>query len=85
MTPEILAVIGGLVTLGLTINAFFIKSLVDSVNDVKILTATLVQKSLTSEKDIAANTEKIEMLRTRTHDLGVEVHRILLKMELENK
>ena len=52
MSLEILAVVGTFISIGLAINAFFIKQLVDSINQVKIQTALLIQRSEYTENRI---------------------------------
>lgn len=44
MTPEVLAILGTLITLGLAVNAFFIKQLVDGIYAVKTALAVIETK-----------------------------------------
>jgi hypothetical protein len=83
MTPEILAVIGFLIVLALSANAYFIKSLVESIEQVKLQTATLLERSLDFDRRITDNKDEIEKLRVRQHTLGNDMHNKLMKLELK--
>lgn len=56
MTPEILAIVGALIgliiTIGLGINAFFVKGLFDSINQVKLQTTVLLERDTSKEARI---------------------------------
>lgn len=62
MTPEILGIVGAFVALALSVNAYFIKQLVDSINQVKIQTAILIKESTYTDRrlnDIEVNQKEI--------------------------
>lgn len=60
MPPEILAVLGFILTALLALNAHFIKSLVDSINDVKVHLAQFIERS----NHTAERVSKIEESRS---------------------
>ena len=69
MTPELLAIIGGFVALGLSVNAYFIKQLVDSLNQVKIQTAILLERDSGKEKRLGAIEHNQREIFIRLNDL----------------
>lgn len=83
MAPEILAVLGSLLLLGLGLNAHFIKALVSSINKVEVNTATLLERSLDFDRRLRKNEEDIEMVRGRIHNLGNEFQKQLLAIEVK--
>lgn len=70
MTPEILGIIGVLISIGLAINAFFLKELVEKLTQVRIGVATIaselngtikrVDTSENNQKDIFYRLHKLE-------------------------
>lgn len=83
MTPEILGIIGVIVTMLLGLNAHFVKALVDSINDVKIQTATLVANSEENSRRLHSVEEEIELVRDRYHDLVNKTNAQFLGIEVK--
>jgi cell division protein FtsB len=92
ISPEVLAVIGSMIIILLGLNAFFIKELLDSLNQVKLQTAILIEKSTHSDKRMDSNDDRLDALesevvklRERHHDLmntiGSRIQRIEIKLE----
>ncbi len=52
MNPETLAIVGSFVSIGLGLNAYFIKQLVDSIQDVKVNIATIFSETKHLERRI---------------------------------
>jgi hypothetical protein len=65
ITPEVLGILGFLTITVLGINAYFLKSIVESLNQVKIQTATLIEKTSFSEQRLQSVEAEIEMIRGR--------------------
>ena len=76
ISSEIIGLFGFLIVTGLSINAFFLKSLVESLNQVKVQTATLLEKSTNSE-------DEIKILRERMHKLANDVHSKMMDIEIK--
>ena len=76
MSPEILGALGFVITLALAINAYFIRELVESINQVKVQTATLLEKALNSE-------DEISLLREKHHRLANDVSAKLMAIEIK--
>jgi hypothetical protein len=62
MSNELLAIIGGCITLGLGINAWFFKALWSEVHQVRILTTIWTTRSENTEKRIDRLEKRIEDL-----------------------
>jgi hypothetical protein len=69
MTPELLGIIGAFLALGLSVNAYFIKQLVDSINQVKIQTAVLINSGTYAEK-------RINKLEENEREIFMRLHKI---------
>lgn len=76
MSPELLSVLGFILTLLLGINAWFIRDLVQSIKQVEIQTATLLEKSLN-------NSEEISILRERVHKLTNDISAKFMAIEIK--
>ena len=88
MTPEMLGAIGGICVLALGINAYFIKSLVNAISEVKDYTAKVdknlavmitdskhLDKRLENAEDRIRNLEKSDsLIREALHGFRSEVH-----------
>jgi len=74
MTEQTLLYILGILGVGLmvvmSINAFFIKSLLDSLHQVKTQTAILIDRSEAKEKRIVHIEEQVEQLKERYHKIA---------------
>lgn len=83
ITPELLGVLGFIVTLLLGLNAYFIKELVDSINQVKIQTATLIENNSNTKDRLQSVEDDLEMIRARLHTLGNETQKHFLDLEVK--
>lgn len=52
MEPQVLAILSTLASVLLAINAYFIKQLVDSINETKISVAVLIQQNTATSSEI---------------------------------
>lgn len=66
----ILGIIGTLISIALVVNAYFIKGLLESLNQVKIQTAILIEKVQSKEKRISHLEDMNEIHTSRYHELN---------------
>tara|TARA_R110000787_G_scaffold5686_6_gene20543 strand:- start:5972 stop:6229 length:258 start_codon:yes stop_codon:yes gene_type:complete len=69
MSSEFLAIIGAFISLLLMVNAFFIKDLVKSINEVKLELARLVEKHDSTSDKVNSNIEDIKDLYKTLNDI----------------
>jgi hypothetical protein len=65
----IVGIIGGFISVGLTINAYFIRSLLESLNQVKIQTAVLIEKTDSKERRLRIVEDKQDDLEHKYHEV----------------
>ena len=65
----ILGVLGAFISIMLTVNAYFFKSLVESTNDIKLKLGVLITQHTNTEKTAVKNAEEIDRIRVRLHKL----------------
>lgn len=66
----ILGILGAALTVMLSINAYFVKSLLESLNQVKLQTAILIERSEAKEKRLQIVEEELKDLNERYHELA---------------
>jgi hypothetical protein len=66
---EILTIVGSFVSIGLGLNAYFIKQLVDSIQEVKIDLATIFNESKHLERRINTSENNIVHIFDRLHKI----------------
>ncbi len=91
MSVEILTAIGGLCTVGLTINAYFIKTLVDSINGLSVNVAVLVANEKHSTSRIEGAEAMIKglqksdtIIREGMHELRTSLGNRIQILELKD-
>lgn len=81
----LVTIIGGLIVLALSINAFFLKSIYSEVNYVKIQIASLIAGIEHIHAEITRvekySVEEIKALRTKHHTMANALQALLLEVE----
>ena len=72
----ILSIIGFFCMVGLSVNAYFIKEMLESLNQVKVQTAVLIEKSESKEARLARVEREQEAMRKKFHDILNKVHSV---------
>jgi preprotein translocase subunit SecF len=85
MSPELLAVIGSVNILLLSIIAYFFKGLVDGTNDIKLKLGILITKHDNTEKTAERNTRELEKFRDRLHKLEAQTLQVMALIEEYSK
>jgi hypothetical protein len=85
---SILSIIGFFCVVGLSVNAYFIKEMLESLNQVKVQTAVLIEKSESKEARLSKVEREQDSMRKKFHELinmvnGLRYDR--LKNQLENE
>lgn len=62
--------------IGLAVNAFFIKEMLVSLNQVKIQTSVLLSQTADKERRIAKNEKEIEQFREKVHEMNTHIHQL---------
>ena len=75
MTPEILGIVGFLIVIALGINAFFIRDLVEKINDVRLGVAVINSENKNLEK-------RINIIENSQVQIFKKLHRIESKGSL---
>lgn len=83
--PIVIVILGAVLSVFLAINAFFIRELVKSINDVQVGVGVVKESTKSAHNRIDANYENIEMLRERSHSTGNAVQGVALKVALLEK
>jgi hypothetical protein len=65
--------VGTFISVALAVNGYFIKSLLESLNQVKIQTAQLIERSDSKEVRLKAVEEDIRILRDKIHEVEKKV------------
>lgn len=78
-----LGIIGTMAIIALSVNAFFVKSLLDSLNQVKIQTGILIEKSTSSDSRLIYLEKEVMLLRQRNHDIVNELGIRIVKLEMK--
>lgn len=73
---SVLSIIGFFCVLGLGINAYFVRGMLESLNQVKLQTAVLIEKSDSKEVRVSKNEKEIERMRERFHELNTQIHQL---------
>lgn len=81
MPAETLAVVGTLLTMILGINAYFIKQLVDNINDTKINVAILVTQNTSRDAELIRINGEINELKIFDRTMS---HRVV-SLEVQNQ
>ena len=83
--PIVIAILGAVLSVFLAINAFFVRELVKSIQDVQVGVAGLKESTKSAHNRIDANYESIEMLRDRSHQTNNVLTGVSLKIALIEK
>lgn len=90
MEPQAFAILSTLASVLLAINAYFVKQLVDSINETKISVAVLIQQNSTKDTELKRVNSDIAELKalnkTLSHRLvACEVHLQIKQMKNEGE
>lgn len=73
---KVLSIIGSFTVLALMVNAYFIKEMLASLNQVKIQTARLIEKSENKEARLMKIEREVDGFREKFHDVNNHIHQI---------
>ena len=72
----VLTILGGFSTVGLGINAFFLRGIFLDLNAVKVSQAIIIANSESKEKRIAEVEKEVKDLRNKYHAINTEIHQL---------
>ena len=75
-------IIGFCLTLGITVNAFFLKSLVNKLHNIELTLAKLAENFKSNEKIINSHDHDLKSLRSNLHDIGDTVNLLAWKSKI---
>ena len=77
------SIIGFCITIGIAINAFFLKSLVTKLYNIEVLMARLSENFKNAEKTIDSQQDDLKSFRNRLHEMGDALNLLAWKHELK--
>lgn len=82
---QVYTILGALLSIFLGVNAYFVRELVRSIQDVQIGVASHGEKIKSAHIRIDEHSENIELLRERGHQFNNSVQEVSLKVALLEK
>jgi hypothetical protein len=77
-----LSCIGVLIVLGLSVNAFFIRGLVEKISLLQMQSATLIEKAGSSESRITESEKSHNLTREAMHQIRTDLGQRIIKLEM---
>jgi peptidoglycan hydrolase CwlO-like protein len=79
-TTMIISLTGFIITLFLSVNAYFLKGILSELSELKVTAATLLSDNMHTEKEIERIDEEITRMREKIHDLS----NVVAKLKMTN-